>query len=428
LIAAFAAKGESMKSLRDTARKAGITDVPLSTRSLAQRSGLTAPVSLTALIGALEASPATGGRIEEAKFRQQILTPTGTSLGGAVDLTLRSDGSYAAHFHLRDSGAADYDYQARAIFTAANGLAFAMQQSGSVEGTSLNPFHKPRRNDDHDITGTHPFIKDYWNDVKAGRLNVTKEYSPTGVIGVVQDIASIVLEIASHTAGAGLGVVIGLGHEMGKVLGDLGIVGGFTIMAGAVVFAFGGAMVLALPVGVAVGAVTNALIKQRQIATHEYAFANRVFNNQLPPASKIWLTNLSGIGDRAFTIPGFDNGNIYLNIGDAYDNPLGPAKHYPMNAQLLIHELTHSWQIQHNTFIPGVVCQSVVNQARNEFGGSVYKYGPPGQPWSKFNLEQQASIVDDWFAGTRPGSSGIGMDTTDPYFMYIRDNIQTGRT
>jgi hypothetical protein len=228
-------------------------------------------------------------------------------------------------------------------------------------------------------------------------------------------------------AGAGLGVVIGLGHEMGKVLGDLGIVGGFTIMAGAVVFAFGGAMVLALPVGVALGMVTNAVIKQRPIYVSEYALANRVFNKMLPPAEKIWLTNLSGIGDRAFTIPGFDNGNIYLNIGDAFANPMGPAKHYPMNAQLLIHELTHSWQIWHNSFLPGVVCQSVVNQGNNEFGGSVYKYGPPGQPWSKFNLEQQASIVDDWFAGTR-FQGQTAMDTNDPYFMYIRDNIRTGRT
>jgi hypothetical protein len=415
-----------MKSLRETARKAGITDVPLSTHSLAQRSGLTAPVSLTALMGALETSPATGGHIEEAKFSGNITTPTGTALRGTVDLTLRSDGNYAAHFHMRATGVPDYDYQVRAIFTAANGLAFALQQSGHVEGSGFNPLGKPGH-DDHDINGWHPFIKQFWPDVKAGHLNVTKEYSPTGVIGVVQDIASVVLEITSHVAGAGLGVVIGLGHEMGKVLGDLGIVGGFTIMAGAVVFAFGGAIVLALPVGIAVGMVTNALIKQRQIYVSEYALANRVFNKMLPPADKIWLTNLSGIGDRAFTMPGFDNGNIYLNIGDAYDNPMGPAKHYPMNGQLLIHELTHAWQIQHNTFLPGIVCQSVVNQGRNEFGGSVYKYGPPGPPWSKFNLEQQASIVDDWFAGGR-FQGQTAMDTNDPYYMYIRDNIQTGRT
>jgi hypothetical protein len=427
LIAAFAAKGETMKSLRDTARNAGITDMPLSARALAQRSGLAAPISLSQLMTAMENRP-----LEEAKFSQQIVTPTGTALGGTVDLTVRSDGTYAAHFHLHDSGAADYDYQVRAIFTAANGLAFAMQQSGSVQGTSLNPFNKPRRNDDHDIAGSHPFIKEFWPAVKAGRFNVTKEYSPTGVIGVVQDIASVVLDIASHAAGAAFGVVIGLGAEIGKVFGDLGIGAGFGVLAGVAVFAFGGAIVLAVPTGVAVGAVTNALVKQRQINAGEMAFAARIFGGSLPPASKIWLTNLSGIGDRAFTMPGVGNGNIYLNIGDAFNNPLGTAKSYSTPGQLLIHELTHAWQIQHNTFLPGWVCQGVVNQANNEFGGSVYAYGAPGQAWKNFNLEQQASIVDDYYARhastDRRGMITFTDDPSDPYFMYIRDNIRPGRT
>jgi len=414
-----------MKSLRQTARNAGISDEPLSVRELARRSGLTSPFTLSQLIGTLEKRPA--GGLEEAKFHSVIATPKGTALRGDVDLTLRSDGTYAAHFHMRATGVPNFDYQVRAIFTASNGLAFALQQSGHVKGSGLNPFDKPG-SDNNDINGSHPFIKDNWESVKAGRLDVTKEYEPTGVIGVVQDIASFVLDITSHVAGAGLGVVIGLGHEMGKVLGDLGIVGGFTVLAGMVVFASGGAMVMALPVGVAAGAVTNALIPQRALYGHEAAFATRVFEKTLPPADKLWVTSLSGIGDRAFTMTGFDNDNIYLNIGDAYANPLGPAKHYPMKAQLLIHELTHAWQIKHSTFLPGLVCDSVVNQARNEFGGSVYKYGPAGQPWSKFNLEQQASIVDDWFAGTRPGSSGTPMDTNDPYFMYIRDNIRADRT
>ncbi len=30
---------------------------------------------------------------------------------------------------------------------------------------------------------------------------------------------------------------------------------------------------------------------------------------------------------------------------------------------------------------------------------SAYLYGPPDPPWGSFNAEQQASIVDEWFAG-----------------------------
>ena len=442
-----------MNSLREAASKMGLNNQPVSALTMAYLVGMTPgfppgspaiyPPGITAP-GGLRARPPVSLRqmmtilgsrptpVEEVKFRKQILTPTGTALGGFVEVTLRSDGTYKAHFHLHDSGAADYKYQARAIFTASNGVAFALQQSGDVEGTSLNPFNPPRRDDDHDIEGSHPFIKQFWPDVKAGRLNVSKEYSPTGVIGVIQDIASVVLNIASHVAGAALGVVIGLGAEMGKVFGNLGLGAGFGLLAGVAVFASGGALVLALPVGVAVGAVTNALIKQRQINAQEMALAARIFGGSLPPANKIWLTNLAGIGDRAFTMPGVGNGDIYLNLGDAFNNPLGTARSYPKQGQLLIHELTHAWQIQHNTFLPGLVCSSVVNQARNEFGGSAYAYGASGPAWSNFNLEQQASIVDDYYArnaqaDTR-GMITFNDDPNDSYFRYIRDNIRPGRT
>ena len=44
---------------------------------------------------------------EEVQFRQVVTTPSGTALGGSVDLTLRSDGTYKANFHMHDSGAVD---------------------------------------------------------------------------------------------------------------------------------------------------------------------------------------------------------------------------------------------------------------------------------------------------------------------------------
>ena len=404
----------------------------VSVRALARRSGMVAPISLTALIGALEAPPPAAVPLEEAHFHGKVETPSGTAFGGWVDLTLRNDGTYAAHFHLHDSGAADYSYQVRAIFTAANGLAFAMQQSGSVEGTSINPFHKPRRSDNHDINGSHPFIKDFWPDVKAGRWDVTKEYKPTGVIGAVQDVASFVLDIGTHTVGAGLGVVIGLGREMGQVFGDLGIGSEFGLIAGVVVFASGGTLALALPVGATVGAVTNAMIQQRQMHDDEYGFAATVFGGSLPPRDKIWLTNLAGLGGRYFTFPGVDNKNIYLNIGPSFDDPMAAIKGYPKRGQVLIHELTHAWQIHNRTFLPGLICESVVTQGHNSFGGSAYEYGPPGRPWGEFGTEQQGAIVDQWYVRMDAKGKAMGLpidlnDPSDPYFMYIRDNIRQGR-
>ncbi len=439
-----------MKSLREAARTASanpvrprprnIIGIPLprpiigiprpgnggivSVRALARRFGMADPISLTALIGVLDAPPpAVAAPLEEVHFHGIVSTPTGTALGGWVDLKLRSDGTYEAHFHLHDSGAADYDYQVRAIFTAANGLAFVAQQSGHVEGHIVG---NKNRSDNHIISGSHPFIKDFWPDVKAGSFAVTKEYKPTGVIGAVQDVASFVLDIGTHTIGAGLGVVIGLGREMGQVFGDLGLGSEFGLLAGVVVFASGGTLALALPVGATVGAVTNAMIQQRQMHGDEYAFAATVFGGSLPPRERIWLTNMAGLGGRYFTFPGIDNKNIYLNIGPSFNDPMRAIKGYPKRGQVLIHELTHAWQIQNRTFLPGLLCEDVVTQGHDSFGGSAYAYGPPGRPWGEFGTEQQGAIVDQWFAGMR-AQDQTPMDSNDPYFMYIRDNIRQGR-
>jgi hypothetical protein len=73
---------------------------------------------------------------------------------------------------------------------------------------------------------------------------------------------------------------------------------------------------------------------------------------------------------------------------------------YPTAGQLLVHELTHAWQIAHASFLPGFICQGIVNQTNYTVGQNVYIYGPPGPPWGSFNLEGEGAIVDQWFAGT----------------------------
>ena len=65
-----------------------------------------------------------------------------------------------------------------------------------------------------------------------------------------------------------------------------------------------------------------------------------------------------------------------------------------------------------------------------------YDYGPAGQAWSDFGLEQQAAIVDHWFgkyAGKWNTTEEViaNLDTHDakhdPYFGYIADHIQLGQ-
>jgi hypothetical protein len=165
----------------------------------------------------------------------------------------------------------------------------------------------------------------------------------------------------------------------------------------------------------------------------EFAFADRVFRGTLP-RKRIVLTNLLGLGRRPFTMPTVGDA-ILVNLGAGFDDPIrytgyGDADNpkRQKSGQLLIHELTHAWQIATTTFLPGMICGGVLNQATTIGGDmSVYKYGPAGPPFRDFNLEQQASIVDDWFAGTDPQSfPPLTESDENPYFRYVRDNIRTG--
>ena len=99
---------------------------------------------------------------------------------------------------------------------------------------------------------------------------------------------------------------------------------------------------------------------------------------------------------------------------------------YPVNGERLIHEFTHAWQIQHNSFVPGFVCSGIVNQGAYIMGDDVYEYGPPGAPWASFNLEQQAQMVNQWYGGDHRQQYWGPMNPDNPYRQYIANNILTG--
>jgi hypothetical protein len=213
------------------------------------------------------------------------------------------------------------------------------------------------------------------------------------------------------------------------------------LMAGAAAFVFGP---VAMFPAFLVGAVaTAALIKQRHLTDPEKVFVDRVFRGTLP-VDRILLTNLVGLGDRPFTAPG-PGGTILVNLGEGYADPInytgngGTATGLNAPGQLLIHELTHAWQIGNESFTPEYYCRAV-STAVGTVGGdmSAYTYGPASGGWRSFGTEQQASIVDDWFAGRDTPDAGSRqrayqpMDEEDqtsnrnPYYRYIRDNIRAG--
>jgi hypothetical protein len=405
-----------MGSFRAAAQKKVPVNEPISTRALIQQLGWTPPVSLLALIRDLN--------IASRSFHQDIVTPEGTPLGGWVDLQVQSNGNYQIMFHMHSSSiAGNFDFDLRAYLNVPNGPTFFFHHSGHVSG--VDDANYPE-------SGTNPLIAMYWSEIQSsGDFTVAKDYQWGGIVGTLDrlanDLVSLhLLDFGAGVVGTALGAVIAVTQEaIDWIHANLGPGGTLGVISGVVVFAAaaalgagaGAALIFGTVAGVAAGAVSNALIDSRPIAQAEIAKASTVFGNTIP-YDKVILTNLAGLGGRAFTAAGVD-GNIYCNLGNAYANPLGsypPA--YPAAGQELIHELTHAWQIAHSTFLPGLMCSGIVNQANYLFGDNVYAYGPAGPPWWSFNLEQQGAIVDQWFGG--------GMDQTSPYYRYIRDNILPG--
>jgi hypothetical protein len=175
--------------------------------------------------------------------------------------------------------------------------------------------------------------------------------------------------------------------------------------------------------------IANAGSRTRQLTKEEYDWANdEVFSGALPPRERIVLTDTIGGGNRAFTFPRFD-GKITLNMGSAaFADPRN--SHVGKRGQTFIHELVHACQIHYTTIDLVLLADAFASKVCEATGNNPYTYGKAGPDYSSFNLEQQAQIVSDWFAGAVPSGSnqtGIQKDTNSPYFRYITDNVRIGR-
>lgn len=417
-----------MKSFRSVATAQLNPPSLISTRALAQMVSLPLPMRLSQLIDAL---------MKPVSFHADIVTPAGTALGGTADLTLFSDGSYSFNVHMHDSGFDPYTFRVRCTVQAPSGVTVLFQTSGHTDGTGSDIFGDVNRNFDHNEEGRNLMIKQYWLDTRASSMSVSKSYEDVGALDTIEDIAKDLLGflVADVTFGVGLALVIAASAELADSLdasfvGPGGLVG--VAVAGGVVWVFGpSAIIAAVVAGVAAGAITDAMIKHRQLTSEEYRFASTGFGDTLPPRERIYVTNLSHDGGRKYTWPNLD-GSTVLNLNDAFDDPMhyADAIHgYTAKGQVFIHGLAHAWQIQTKSFIPGVLCKAVLET------GS-YDYGLPDQAWSEFGLEQQAAIVDHWFgkyAGmwntTEDAIANLATQDAihDPYFGYIANNIRLGQ-
>lgn len=104
---------------------------------------------------------------------------------------------------------------------------------------------------------------------------------------------------------------------------------------------------------------------------------------------------------------------------------MGPARFQldlgTTQTSLLIHEMTHVWQGQHNAplwYVFNSGCNQAVATVSGGSSGGAYAIDSQTGQWKDYGAEQQAVIVQGWFAG--------GMSSSDWRFRFIRDNVRTG--
>lgn len=155
-------------------------------------------------------------------------------------------------------------------------------------------------------------------------------------------------------------------------------------------------------------------VQTRTLTPAERSIAQSVFGNSVN-LDFVHLTNTLGAQERPWTTnsPPF----YTVNVGPAFNDMTSE----PDRRELLIHELSHVWQGQHGVpFMANSGAHQTLSAILN--GGDpnpAYAY-TPGANWSTYNVEQQASIVEDWYRG--------GMTQTDPRWPYIIWNIRHGNT
>lgn len=164
----------------------------------------------------------------------------------------------------------------------------------------------------------------------------------------------------------------------------------------------------------------------RLINQAEIELARQVFQDQLPydkiHFASYYLPNNNGVPVTLASVSSL----VPIRSLRSYTIYFGPevfrdGAHVPGTRNTLIHELTHVWQGTNRRHAFDYILDSVYNQIR--FGKDAYDLNQADvgkKKWSEFNAEQQAMIVENWYAG--------GMSESDDAFTYIKDNIRARTT
>lgn len=173
----------------------------------------------------------------------------------------------------------------------------------------------------------------------------------------------------------------------------------------------------------------------RLLKPDEVKLARSVFQDSLP-YDKIYIANFFLPGNRGVpvTLAGLLN-PVPLTFRLVYTIYWGKAIYRRSAARVdsvtLIHELTHVWQGHHDrltlTYMAGSVWAQCQAKWRTGNRNHAYVYDRKSyRNWNEYNVEQQASIVEDWFDPDVKKGGG-NQSASDPRYPYISDNIRAGR-
>lgn len=186
----------------------------------------------------------------------------------------------------------------------------------------------------------------------------------------------------------------------------------------------------------------------RSLTPAERSFIYQVHNNSL----NYDAVSISDLGISGQVITTHFNGSFTIRWDAGYRGIMGNER----SMSTLIHEMTHVWQGDNNGYLSGTYqvksagaqfVEGVKDIVRtgdykgavknwDDHRGTAYRLDASrfGQPWSSFNVEQQAMIVETWYLDDRvrknlhgdcgPGVFGASMSPYDARFPYIRDNIR----
>jgi hypothetical protein len=395
-----------------------------SVRDLARRIDINGPFTLRGALNQLRS-------LEARSFSGHVRTPGNDHSATDADVTLWlwSNGDWKlTGTAYSNSWVEGYEYTVFVKLRQGNTILVSATTSDRVGINSQDNFEQH---------GTSPGIVSHWAQIRnGGSLEGFITGRATGFVASLKDVGRFLVEIviASWAFGTpGVGVLLAaeaVGFDPHPGVDDLPSIIG---VAGALFITgpFG-----ALP-AVLVGRLTQELtaVKHRQLRPPEVELLKKVFGESINPSSCL-ITNLGNPDGSCVTVPTI-GGTILLNMTQAgYDSPnLAEYKPKDSNGNVLsdysspgevfVHELTHAWQISHQTlFEVGVVNYSTnYNYVFDAMGNpqsdrNTYRWSWENSEWGSFKNEQQAHIIEDWY-GAHWNDLGSFEATADPAFHFV---------